>query len=299
MNPDTPQGPSFSNCPRITLVTAVYNGENYLEATIRSVIGQGYPNLEYIIVNDGSTDGTVAIIKKYEQHLASWSTQPNRGLYPALNAGFAKGTGEIMGWISANDKLHTGGLLVVGSVFRDLPQVQWITGRPTGYSQGGMTVNLPDLPRWSRWRFLAGANRYIQQESTFWRRRLWEKAGSELSTEFRAEGDFELWVRFFRHARLYSVEALIGGYRAHEDALSSGNIDRYNSTCDLIADRELFSVPDARAVKLFRRLSRTAARIPKVRGLWQRFVMKGLYRFPGPDWPPVIEYRNDKWALRD
>ena len=89
------------NWPRITMVTAVYNGEEYLEATIRSIVEQGYPNLEYIIVNDGSTDGTVEIIKKYEQHLAGWLSQPNRGLYAALNAGFAKSTGEV----TSNDEV--------------------------------------------------------------------------------------------------------------------------------------------------------------------------------------------------
>src|ERR1017187_4485283 len=86
--------------PRITLVTAVYNGERYLEDTVLSILHQQYPNLEYIIVNDGSTDGTVDIIKKYEQHLACWLNQPNKGLYAALNAGFARSSGEIMGWLN-------------------------------------------------------------------------------------------------------------------------------------------------------------------------------------------------------
>ena len=92
--------------PKISLVTAVYNGEEYLEETIRSILGQGYPNLEYIVVDDGSTDGTTDIIRKYEKHLACWFSQKNQGLYSALNAGFARTTGEIMGWLNSSDKLH-------------------------------------------------------------------------------------------------------------------------------------------------------------------------------------------------
>src|SRR5216684_782582 len=169
--------------PRITIVTAVYNGEQDLEETIQSVVQQRYPNLEYIIVDDGSTDATVEIIKKYEQHLACWFSQPNKGLYAALNAGFARSSAEIMGWINSGDLLHTNGLFVVGNVFSCFADVEWLTGRPTVFDSRGMTVQIQHLPRWSRNRFLAGANRHIQQESTFWRRSLWQRAGGALSTE--------------------------------------------------------------------------------------------------------------------
>jgi len=231
--------------PRITVVTAVYNGEEYLEATIRSVVNQGYPNLEYVVVDDGSTDGTLEIIRKYEREVSSWFSQTNQGLYAALNAGFARSTGEIMGWLNASDLLQVNGLFTVGSIFGVLGDVEWITGRPTKISATGMTIDVLPIPRWSRGRFLAGANKYIQQESTFWRRSLWERAGGRLSTEYRAEGDFELWVRFFRHARLHSVNALIGGYRLHDHALSASNMERYNRNCDEIAAREVESLHGA------------------------------------------------------
>src|SRR5260370_39426157 len=89
--------------PRITLVTAVRNGAKYLEDTIRSIVNQGYPNLEYIVVDGVSTDGTIDIIRKYESHLAWWVSQPDEGVYDALNTGFARSTGEIMGWLKAGD----------------------------------------------------------------------------------------------------------------------------------------------------------------------------------------------------
>jgi glycosyltransferase involved in cell wall biosynthesis len=284
--------------PRISLVTAVYNGERYLEDTIRSILEQRYPNLEYIIVDDGSTDGTVEIIKKYEEHLACWFSQKNQGLYPALNAGFARSSGEIMGWLNANDKLHTKGLFVVGSVFAAFSGVEWITGRATLFNDDGMTVMVLPVQRWSRYRFLAGANRYIQQESTYWRRSLWDKAGDTLSTAYRAEGDFDLWVRFFRYAKLYAVDALIGGWRYHADSLSHGNLDGYNLHCDEILEGELERIPQGKWIRIFRKVHPAIRRAPVVRGLWQRVVMNSLYRLRGPDWAPVIEYQENRWGFR-
>lgn len=288
----------LSRLPRITIVTAVYNGERFLDETITSILGQGYPNLEYIVVNDGSTDGTTNIIRKYEKHLACWINQPNRGLYAALNAGFAKSRGDILGWLNASDKLHTRGLFVVGSVFSAFPEVEWITGRPTAFNEQGMAVEVQKLRRWSRYRFLAGANRHIQQESTYWRRSLWERAGARLDTSYLAEGDFELWVRFFRHARLYSVDALIAGYRFHRDALSYGNIDRYNLTCDEIIERELESLPKVLRVRVFRRITEMVRSVPFVRGIWRRSAMRALYQAPGCDWAPRIYFWNGQWTMR-
>jgi len=292
--------PRKTEWPKITLVTAVYNGEEYLEATMRSIVNQGYPNLEYIVVDDGSTDGTVEIIRKYERAMSCWFSQANQGLYAALNAGFARSSGEIMGWLNSSDLLQVNGLFTVGSIFRELRDVEWITGRITKISTTGMTIDVLPVRRWSRGRFLAGANKHIQQESTFWRRSLWEKAGGYVDPGYRAEGDFELWVRFFRHARLHSVNALIGGYRLHDGALSASNMERYNRNCDAIAAREAENLRGSRraAVKAFRWLSEAVKPIPKVRGLWHRAAIRNLYWMRGRDWPEVIEYGERGWELR-
>ena len=287
-----------SNWPRISLVTAVYNGAKYIEDTIRSILDQGYPNLEYIVVDGASTDGTLEIIHKYDKYLTRWISEPDKGVYDALNKGFARTTGEIMGWLNASDQLHNHGLFVVGSVFSTLPEVEWITGRPTRFNPQGMTVDVREVPRWSRYRFLAGANQFIQQESTYWRRSLWELAGGALDASYRDVGDFELWVRFFRHARLYSVNALIGGYRSHEDAISSMDIGRYIRRCEEIVAREVKSLPHSAGLRIFRGISRAVKPIPKVRGLWQRTAIRGLYQVPGSDLPPVIEDQENKWGIR-
>jgi glycosyltransferase involved in cell wall biosynthesis len=283
--------------PRIALVTPVFNSGKYVEQTIRSVLAQEYPNLDYFIVDGGSTDNTLDVIHKYENLISGWISEPDKGMYDALNKGFARTSGEVMGWISATDMLHVGGLSVVGSVFRDLPQIEWITGRPTLFNEEGMTVGFEGLPRWSRYRFLAGANRYIQQESTFWRRSQWERAGSRVDSSRRNAADFELWVRFFRHTRLYPVDALIGGYRVHGDSLGLQDMEACHRIHDEFIEEELRNASWGRSLRLFRQLTRAVKPIPKVRGLWQRLAINSLYRLPGPDWAPVIRYHDKKWVI--
>ena len=278
--------------PRISLVTPVFNSAKYIEQTIQSVLAQNYPNLEYFIIDGGSTDGTLDIIRKYESQISGWLSEPDKGMYDALNKGFARTSGEAMGWISATDQLHTGGLAVVGSVFRDLPEVEWITGRPTLFNEEGMTVEIGNIPRWSRMRFLAGANRYIEQESTFWRRSLWEKAGSRTDSSCRNGADFELWVRFFRHAKLYPVDALIGGFRAHSDSLGLTNMDEVHRTHDAYIQAELDTAPWGKSIRLFRGANRIIQPIPVARWFWNRFVIGGLYHARARDWAPVIKYNR-------
>jgi glycosyltransferase involved in cell wall biosynthesis len=298
MTPANPSQPEADSWPRITLVTPVYNSDRFIEQTIRSVLNQRYPNLEYIIVDGGSTDGTLDIIRKYESRVSWWISESDRGMYDALNKGFARGTGEIMGWISATDQLHLGGLLVVGSIFKAFPRVEWITGIPTNFNEQGMAIHVGWQQRWSRFRFLAGANRYIQQESTFWRRGLWERAGSRMDDSRRNANDFELWVRFFCHAQLYPVAALIGGFRMHDDSLGLQDLEACHRVHDEVIEAELKSGRGNGLIRAFRRAERIMMKIPIARYLWWQIVQKGMYRLPGPDMAPVIRYVIGKgWTI--
>jgi glycosyltransferase involved in cell wall biosynthesis len=283
--------------PRISLVTPVFNSARYLEATIRSVLGQQYPNLEYIIIDGGSTDGSLDIIRKYESYLHFWTSETDRGMYDAINKGFARSTGTLMGWISATDLLHAGSLFVVGGVFRTFPEVEWITGRPTGFNDDGMAVEVLKLRRWARMPFLAGANRYIQQESTFWRRSLWERAGGRVDDSRRSASDFELWVRFFRYAKLYAVDALIGGFRSHPDSLGLQNLEECHRIQDEIIEQELASMKNVRPLKTFRALSTRALRTPGLAKPWSKLVIGALRKWPGSGNAPVIRYRNNHWVM--
>ncbi len=283
--------------PKISLVTPVFNSGKYIEQTVQSVLGQNYPNLDYFIVDGSSTDGTLEIIRKYESRISGWMSEPDKGMYDALNKGFARTSGEIMGWISATDMLQPGGLAVVGGVFRDLQEVEWITGRPSWFNEEGELIGTGAPPRWSRIRFLAGANRYIQQESTFWRRSLWERAGGRVDSSRRNASDFELWVRFFRHARLYPVDALIGGFRKHGDSLGLQDLQACHRAHDEFISAELSQTKYGSLLRLFHSASRIAEATPVLRRLWSRFVTNPLYGHPGWDWAPVIVYEEGKWAL--
>jgi len=263
---------------------------------MRSVLSQGYPNLEYIVVDGGSTDGSVDVIRQYAGQLTAWVSEPDRGMYDAINKGFAQSSGEVMGWISATDMLHSGSLFVVGSVFRAFPEVEWITGRPTGFSDEGMAAEILKLRRWSRWAFLAGANRYIQQESTFWRRTLWERAGAWVDDSRRNASDFELWVRFFRHAKLYSVDALIGGFRSHPDSLGLQNLAECHRIHDEILEKEISSMRGTAGLRLFRGLS-SAAMKAGLEKSWRKMVLATLPKLPWSGRAPIIRYRKDRWVM--
>ncbi len=211
--------------PKISIITPNYNGGKYLEETILSVLSQGYPNLEYIIMDGGSTDNSLDIIKKYESQLYYWESQPDKGMYDALNKGFAKSTGEIMGWINSDDMLHYKSLFYLESVFNTHKNQDWFTGVTNMRNEAGFITKV-FLQGHNSSKYYYYANYYlnptatkfgyhgvIQQESTYWRRSLWEKAGGYIDNTLKYAGDFELWIRFFRYSNLACVRGLIGSFR--------------------------------------------------------------------------------------
>jgi len=206
--------------PKISVITPVYNCSKYIEETIVSIIGQNYPNLEYIIIDGGSTDNTVEIIKKYQKFISFWSSEPDDGIYSALEKGFSKSTGEIMAWINADDKYHPWSFKIVGQIFTQLKHVHWITGRSTLFNPEGLCVKIEEKQRWSINRIRNGDYKWIQQENVFWRRELWVNAGGFINTKFKLAADFELWIRFLKYADLHTVNTSLAGFRLHGNQIS-------------------------------------------------------------------------------
>jgi glycosyltransferase involved in cell wall biosynthesis len=225
--------------PRITLVTACLNDAATLDETIRSVLEQDYPDLEYLIVDGGSHDGTQDVIRRYETRLSHWVSEPDRGHAHALNKGFARATGAVMGWLNADDVLHRGALRLLADVFGAFEDVEWLTAQPSHLSPDGAAVATYPPRRWSRLAFLTGEHRYIQQESTFWRRSLWERSGARLDERYRLACDFELWARLFRHARLHSTWGMVGAFRFRPDQRSRTKRDEYDDEVRSIVSAEL------------------------------------------------------------
>ncbi|MDB6151265.1 MAG: hypothetical protein JWQ44_2713 [Chthoniobacter sp.] len=222
--------------PRISIVTPSLNQAPYLQTALSSVLDQQYPSLEYVVMDGGSKDGSVEIIQRNEGRLAFWTSASDGGHYAAVNAGFARTTGEIMGWLNADDQYLPWTFSVVGEIFTHLPEVQWLTTRwPLRWDRRGRAVRCANRVGYSRGDFFRGeylpgdGRSVIQQESTFWRRSLWEKAGGKLETSFPLGGDFELWARFFQHAELYSADTPLGGFRMHGDQRSALEREQYDA----------------------------------------------------------------------
>lgn len=201
------------NYPKISIITPNYNGGAYLEQTIQSVLCQDYPNLEYIIIDGGSTDDSVAIIKKYESQLSYWVSEFDKGLYDAVQKGFEKSTGDIMAWINSDDLYHPKAFFTVAEIFGKFNEVSWLQGIPSFFDEIGRAVAVNPMKQWSKLDYYLGDFQWIQQESIFWRRSLWEAAGGKMATEMKYAGDLELWLRFFRHDKLFVTKSLLGGFR--------------------------------------------------------------------------------------
>lgn len=286
------------NQPRISIVTPSYNQGEYLEATLRSVTSQGYPNLEYVVIDGASTDGSVDIIKRFAPDLSYWVSEPDLGHAHALNKGFAHTSGEIMCWINSSDLHYPWTLATVAEIFSQLPQVEWITGVPSQFDVEGRlrvvdtssslkpSINLYDV--------LAGDYRWIQQESVFWRRTLWERAGGQLDEGLRGAADFDLWLRFFRLATLYNVGTLLGGFRVHDDRLGETADERYEIEVREVYER-FVSQADPRSLARARLVR--LARPRRLKSLADFVARAGLlpwYRHPRL----VFDFRRMEWKLQ-
>ena len=217
----------MNNAPKISIVTPTFNSAKYLEETILSVIDQKYKNFEYLIIDGGSTDGTIEIIKKYEKHLTYWISEPDGGMYYAIQKGFDRTTGDIMAWINSDDKYQPGAFQIVSQIFSSFSDVDWIVGMPAFYNKEGLCVKVTQSRKWAQSRVALGDYKWIQQESVFWHRSLWDKAGGYINTKIKYAADFDLWCRFFQISKLINVLTPLSGFRLHGDQISLRCVDIY------------------------------------------------------------------------
>lgn len=206
--------------PKISIVTPSFNQGQFIGDTIDSILSQNYPNLEYIIIDGGSSDKSVDIIKGYADKLTYWISEPDKGRGDAINKGFKFATGEIMAWLGCGDNYCPWALKAVSQIFSQLPKVEWLTaGSPILLDIKGLPIDCDFNYGYSKQAFIDGcylpAIRPLQQESTFWRRSLWEKAGGYVDPMLAMVPDFELWARFFKYAEVYTTSVPLAGSRKH------------------------------------------------------------------------------------
>ena len=221
--------------PKITIVTPIYNGEEYIEKCIQSLMHQEYENFEHIIVDGGSTDQTIEIIKGYQgKYPMKWISEPDEGMYDAINKGFKMASGEIFAWLNADDFYFPWTLSVVAKVF-EKEQIEWLTGIPSNtkiYDNVSVTYQLPNLPPvYCTPLIKMGAYdgvriSFVQQESCFWTKALWEICGG-IDSSYKMAGDYFLWKSFAKHARLYSVQCNLASFRIHRGQKSS-DLNQYH-----------------------------------------------------------------------
>ena len=228
--PDTM--PDGRDWPRVSVVTPSYNQGQFIEETIRSVLLQGYPNLEYIIMDGGSTDGSVEIIRRYEDRLAYWSSESDRGASAALNRGFRHATGEILGFLNSDDFYLPGCLSRIASEFQSHPIAEVVSGN--GYFAGpsGELARPIYSDKWCLRRFAYGACVIIQQ-ATFFRRKVFEKAGG-FNEDYMTIWDAELWAGLaLAGAHFHRFDDFLAAFRLHGDSISGGSPVRTRSRLDL------------------------------------------------------------------
>jgi len=218
----------------ISLVTPNFNYGHFVEAALKSVLDQNYRSLQYVVIDGCSNDDSVSIVERYRNQLHFFASEPDRGNYDAINKGFAQTDGEIMGWLNSDDMLFPWCLRAVAEIFDQHPDVEWISSmQPALWDEDGFLMGIATRSGFSKEAFLdgkfllenvplpqgfeVGANPAgtIQQESTFWRRSLWDRAGGRVSSDYGDAGDFELWSRFYEHADLVGVDTPLGGFRVH------------------------------------------------------------------------------------
>ena len=208
--------------PLVSIVTPSYNQAPYLEETIRSVLDQDYPNVEYLVVDDGSTDESVEIIRRYEDRLAWWTRQENAGQVAALNRGFERARGQLLGYLNSDDTLLPGALSRLAAEFERSPELLLVYGdalytdersRRTGY----LTSREFDVVEMVR-----RCDNHVVQPSALWSREAWELAGP-LNERGWYFFDFEFFLQL-DPARVRRVAEPLSTYRIHPESKSVGSL---------------------------------------------------------------------------
>ena len=197
--------------PKISIVTPSYNQARTLEKTILSVLNQNYPNLEYIIMDGGSTDDSVKIIQNYASRLTYWQSKPDGGQSAAINTGFTYATGDIFAWLNSDDWYEKNTLHKVARFFIEHNDAQWTVGYGEMRKPNGKVIRRtqPDSDITANWLAEWGKNgRKILQPTCFWKRELWHQAGG-LKKEYHFALDLDLWLRFSRYATARLIPELL------------------------------------------------------------------------------------------
>ncbi|MDB5110283.1 MAG: glycosyl transferase [Mucilaginibacter sp.] len=216
--------------PKITIITPSYNQGQFIEETILSVIGQDYPNLEYIIIDGGSTDDTVDIIKKYEKHITYWVSEKDTGQSNAINKGLKIASGDIINWLNSDDVLMPGSLALIVQKFNEHPDAIMVHGRIQYFGASNYySRNLSKKDIETRY----AAHICMPQPACFFKKKLIDEQGL-LDETLHFSMDTDLYVRAGLHYSIVQVDDIFAKFRLHN---SSKSVSVFNKT--FLADNKL------------------------------------------------------------
>lgn len=237
-----------ADAPRLTIVTPSFNQAAFLERTIDSVLSQGYPNLEYFVVDGGSTDGSVDVIRRYEKHLAWWVSERDRGQVDALNKGLARATGEWVGWQNSDDVYLPGAFARFLESARAHPRAGVVAGCLLLIDENDAPIREVRYVRPTA-RALLAEGMVIANQSAWWRRELHDRVGLP-DERYRCSFDFDWFVRLLRHARAEYVDEPLGALRLHGATKTSQQGRTF--TAENAAIRAAWGEPSTLEVAAFR-----------------------------------------------
>ncbi|MGB8212303.1 MAG: glycosyltransferase family 2 protein [Anaerolineales bacterium] len=213
-----------SPSPLVSIVTPSFNQARYLESTIRSVLDQDYPNLEYILVDGGSSDGSEEIIRCYADRLAWWVSEKDRGQTDAINKGFSHAKGEILAWLNSDDTYEPHAISEAVSFLHTHPEVGLLYGNANFIDENGQVIGRFPAAQTDYKRLRRGYV-HIPQQASFWRADLWRKVGP-LDPSFYFAMDYDLWVRLAALAPVQYVPRLWANFRLHTQGKTIAADDR-------------------------------------------------------------------------
>lgn len=204
-----------NNLPLVSIITPSFNQMRFLEATIRSVLEQDYPRIEYLVIDGASSDGSVDLIRKYSNRLAYWESQPDHGQAHAINKGIIRSSGDFLGWINSDDILLPHTVRSVVEIFRRNPDVDVVYGHLERIDETGNLIPTPKLPKdqlvFSQKHILGEC--IVNQPGSFWRRASMEKVGL-LDESLRYALDYDYWIRFaLNGAKFKRIDKTVAHFR--------------------------------------------------------------------------------------
>lgn len=223
--------------PRLSIITPSYNQARYLERTILSVIEQAYPNVEHLVIDGNSSDGSRDIIRRYEDRLAYWVSEPDRGQSHAVNKALERATGDWIGWLNSDDYYLPGAFdAVVSTVSKVESRVGLVFGRGLRVGPDGQDIApfWPRDPVFNRDALLYGVD-YILQPTAFIRREAWKTVGP-LDERLRYCMDYDLWLRLSERFEVGTIPHVVAASREHPDSKTlSGGVERWYEISQMIA----------------------------------------------------------------